>query len=235
MNKEYAYFLLNKNKEDYNRMAPYFDLTRNYIPKDYAHLTPFIKENEKILDLGCGNGRLSEIILNPGYIGVDVSEETLRIAQKKYPNRRFKLMDDPLIIPFEDNYFDSVFCLSVLHHVPSKYFRKKYIEEICRVLKTDGKLIITAWNLKRDKKAMRLVFKYLFLKILGKSELGFRDIFYPWKDSTGKTIAERYVHIFSLIELVKLLKSQGFRILEQKAIDRSQKGSNLLVVCQKCS
>lgn len=235
MNKEYAYFLLNKNKDDYNRMAPFFDLTRNYIPKDFAYLKPFIKEDEKILDLGSGNGRLSEIISSPEYVGVDVSIEILKIAQKKYPDREFKLMEDSLKIPCDNNAFDSVFCLSVLHHIPSKFFRKVYIKETHRVLREGGKLIISVWDLKRDKKAMKLVFKYLYLKILMKSELDFKDIFYPWKRSMGKTIAERYIHIFSLNELAGLLKSQGFKILERKTIDRSKKGSNLLIVCQKCS
>lgn len=43
---------------------------------------------------------------------------------------------------FPDNYFDRVFCLSVIEHIPEKDW-KKCIQEFERVLKPKGRLVIT--------------------------------------------------------------------------------------------
>ncbi|MDD5621132.1 MAG: class I SAM-dependent methyltransferase [Candidatus Pacebacteria bacterium] len=234
MNLSYATSLLNKNKEDYNRIADSFDSKRGYIPKDFEYMQKFIKKNEKVLDLGCGNGRLAELI-DDEYLGADVSEELIRIAKEKYPDKRFIILNNSLRFPFKNDEFDKVFCLSVFHHTPSKAFRKQLIQEIKRILKPGGILILTVWNLKGNKKTKEMLWKYSFKKIFFKSKLDFKDIFYPWKDSKGNILAERYVHVFSQRELKRLILKQRFKILELKTIDRSLKGSNILIVCQKCS
>ena len=45
-------------------------------------------------------------------------------------------------IRFPDNYFDRVFCLSTMEHIPREYWRQ-CMKEFERVLKADGRLIIT--------------------------------------------------------------------------------------------
>jgi ubiquinone/menaquinone biosynthesis C-methylase UbiE len=52
----------------------------------------YIESNQKVLDLGCGNGRLFKILKNKNikYIGVDNSEMLLLEAQKQYPEDREK-------------------------------------------------------------------------------------------------------------------------------------------------
>ncbi len=235
MDSSYATFLLNKNRDDYNRIATSFDGKRNYIPLDFKYLKQYIKENEKILDLGCGNGRFSELVSDSSYIGADISKGELKIAKDRYPYKSFILIENQLSFPFLDDSFDKVFCLSVLHHIPSLKFRQDFIKEIKRILKPGGTLILTVWNLKNAKKVNKLLFKYFFLKLIGKSKLGFKDIFYPWKDSNGNILAQRYIHTFSLKELRKLVNFSGLEILESKILDRSKKGSNILIVCKKCS
>ncbi|MCX6738066.1 MAG: class I SAM-dependent methyltransferase, partial [Candidatus Parcubacteria bacterium] len=203
------------------------------IPSDFAVLQDYINSGDKILDLGCGNGRLKEIIGSKAdYYGVDVSGTLIRIANNKYPDGKF-FVSKPLSLPFENDFFDKVFCLAVFHHIPSRAIRKEFLKEISRVLKPMGKVILTVWDLNDNKKAKKLLFRNALLKLIGKSKLDFKDVFYPWKNSVGDVVINRYIHIFSEKELEKIIESIGFIIKEKGILERSKKGKNILIIAQK--
>ncbi len=232
MKKNYAEYLLEKTRQDYDVIAADFDKKRDYIPSDFAVLQDYINSGDKILDLGCGNGRLKEIIGNKAdYYGVDISGSLIRIAKSKYPDGNF-FVSKPLSLPFESNFFDKVFCLAVFHHIPSEAIRKEFLKEISRVLKPMGKIILTVWDLNNNKKASNLLFKNALLKLIGKSNLDFKDVFYPWKNSAGDVVINRYIHIFSEKELEKIIENSGFIIKEKGILERSKKGSNIFIIAQ---
>jgi len=60
--------------------------------------------------LGCGNGRLYNTIVSEkiDYIGIDFSEELIKIARKKYHEGEF-MVADSLNLPFLDNHFDKIY------------------------------------------------------------------------------------------------------------------------------
>jgi len=231
MKRDLAINLLEKTQEDYNRIAPLFSSKRFFIPEEFYQFLPLIKEKEKILDLGCGNGRLFEVLKekNISYFGVDFSEEMVKIASQRYPNAFFQKAN-ALSLPFKDNFFDKIFCFAVFHHIPSLDLRIEFLKEAKRVLKKEGLFIISVWNLLKTKKI--LVLKYALLKILKHSFLDFKDIFYPWKNEKGEVLAWRYFHCFSLRELKGLSKKAGFFV--KKAYERkSGRESNLYLILQK--
>lgn len=193
------------------------------------YLKKFIKKGERILDLGCGNGRLFEIKNDAEYFGVDTSSKMIEIAKKSYPQGKF-FVTSPLSLPFQDQFFNKVFCLSVFHHIPSFKYRMQFLKEIKRVLKKDGVLILSVWNLLPKKKTKWLLLKYTILKLIGKSKLDFFDIFLPWKDSQGNIIIQRYLHVFTLNSLKNTIQKAGFKVLEARILKRSKKESNLFVV-----
>jgi ubiquinone/menaquinone biosynthesis C-methylase UbiE len=233
MKKDYAEYLLEKTRQDYDVIADDFDKKRDYIPSDFAILQDYIDSGDRVLDLGCGNGRLKEVIGNKAdYHGTDVSGTLIRIAKNKYPDGKF-FMSKPLSLSFENNFFDKVFCLAVFHHIPSEKIRKEFLKEISRVLKPMGKIILTVWDLNDNKKAKQLLFKNVLLKVIGKSKLDFKDIFYPWKNSAGDVVINRYIHIFSEKELEKIVESVGFIIKEKGILERSEKGKNIFIIAQK--
>ncbi len=233
MKSDYAEFLLEKTRRDYDAIADDFDKKRDYLPPDFAILQDYVDKGDKILDLGCGNGRLKEVIGDRAdYHGTDISGSLIRIAKKKYPDANF-FVSKPLSLPFEDNFFDKVFCLAVFHHIPSVRIRKEFLKEIRRVLKPEARIILTVWDLNGSKKAKRLLLKYTLLKLTGRSKLDFKDIFYPWKNSAGKVVINRYIHIFSEKELEEIIKSAGFIIKEKGILERSQKGKNIFIIAQK--
>ena len=184
MEKEYAKYLLNKTKEDYNSIAEDFSSKRGKMWQELEFLKDYVSSGDKILDLGCGNGRLSELLQekNTEYFGVDNSEELIKIAKKRYPYGNFKIAD-ALGLPFPINLFDKVISIAVLHHIPSEELRLQFIKEAKRVLKPKGIFITTAWDLLQRKISWGLLFKYTLLKLIGKSKLDFGDIFVPWKIS----------------------------------------------------
>lgn len=223
MDEQYAKSLLDKTKGDYNLIAEDFSRTRDYLPENIMFLEKYAQNGEKILDLGCGNGRLIELFLNKNveYTGVDVSGKFIEISQKRYPQGKF-IVAPALNLPFPDNYFDAVYSLAVFHHIPSEDFRNQFLKEIKRVLAPNGILILSVWNLwhlwfrpdlwffrKRLRKYFKLIIKYTAFNLLKRSQLDFKDIFISWQNNTM-----RYVHCFSRGELESLLRKNGFSVKE---------------------
>lgn len=211
MDKEYAQYLLKKTIEDYNSIAEDYSRTREFT-WDIENLVQYITEGDKILDLGCGNGRLLKVIQgkNIDYIGADQSEGLIEIAKRKYPEAKFQAVD-AFNLPFPNNYFDAIFCIRAFHHVPSKELRHKFLAEVRRVLRPGGLLVMTVWYTwsRRSKENFWRVVKNMFSKFIGISKLDFGDAFVPW----GKK-ATRYYHFFTQNELKVLLKENNFKAKE---------------------
>lgn len=221
MKKEYADFLIREQKNNYNKIANLFSEKREKTWQDIiSFLSNYIKENDRILDSGCGNGRFYPFFKKnkTDYFGIDFSENLIKIAKKKYPDGKF-LVANSFNLPFSDNFFDKVISIAVFHHIPSKVYRLKFLAEIKRVLKNNGLLILSVWNLQKNKKAKKLFLKYTILKLLGLTKLDFKDIFYPWKDKSGKILINRYFHIFSEKEIKKILEKSGFLVEKVKKND----------------
>ena len=98
-----------------------------------------LKGNERILDLGCGDGgitaQLAELVPNGLTVGIDASQSMIESAQKNYKaeNMRFDLMDINTI-NFEDE-FDVAFSNATLHWVKD---HEKLLTDIFKSLKANG-------------------------------------------------------------------------------------------------
>ncbi len=235
MDREYAEYLLKKIKEDYDLVAENFSRTRAEPWEELKFLREYVTAGEKILDLGCGNGRFYEVLKGSavGYFGVDNSKRLIEIAREKYPKVNFQTAD-ALKLPFPNNYFDKVYSVAVLHHIPSEEFRLQFLREAKRVLKQEGLLILTVWDLWRRETAWKLFFKYTFLRIIRKSKFDFKDIFYPWKSRAKKVLAQRYFHLFTKKELRQLTKKAGFTVKETGVLKRpGTKDGNIYLIAVK--
>jgi ubiquinone/menaquinone biosynthesis C-methylase UbiE len=229
MKKEYAQDLLKKTKQDYDRIAQEFSVTRLQVWKETEFLfDDYVMPGDKVLDLGCGNGRFFEFLKDKDidYIGVDFSEKLIEIAKEKYPKIKFQVAD-ALNLPFPNNYFDKIYSIAVLHHIPSEEFRMQFLKEARRILKPNGFLILTVWK-PESKKSLNLFLRNTALKLTGKLEKG--DTFRPW----GNEDAERYFHYFSEKELTDLAEQTKFKIIKQ-GITTNQRGNrkNIYLIIQK--
>ncbi|MBL7156324.1 MAG: class I SAM-dependent methyltransferase [Candidatus Pacebacteria bacterium] len=257
MNEKYAKYLLNKTQSDYNRIAEHFSKTRTSIWKELEYFLQFVSGGESVLDLGCGNGRLLNLFKDKNiiYVGIDNSEKLIKIAEKNQkattapPNHPFKgkdyitkiknqnekskfkktkfIIGNGLDLPFENNCFDKIFSIAVLHHIPSPKFRLEFLKQAKRVLKPNGLLILTVWNL-YHKKYLKYHLKYFFLKLTGKSKLDFKDIFYPWKNQKSEVLTQRYIHCFTKIELKNLAEKAGFKVKEIGFLGKNKRNIYLI-------
>ncbi len=200
---------MDKTKDYFDKNVEGFSGSRKRAWPEFEELKKYIKNNERVLDLGCGNGRLFELFKDKKikYVGVDFSEKFIKKAREKYGNH-FQVADI-FSLPFSDNYFDSVWTIAVFHHIPSQELRLKALKEISRVSKKNGRIIVTCWYL----------FKFPFRK----------DILL----SPKKLKIQRYYHAFTKRELKKLFEKTGFKIEELKYLKRGGKKTNILLVAKK--
>ena len=96
------------------------------------------KPGEGILDLGCGTGHLTSQIAESGaeVVGIDSSEDMVRVASENYPNIRFEVAD-ARSLPFEGK-FDAVFSNAVLHWVRPP---EAVVESVRRALRPGGRFV----------------------------------------------------------------------------------------------
>lgn len=100
----------------------------------------------QVLDLGCGVGKTDRFLAHslPHLVGLDVSSESIAVAQRSNPTVRYQVYDGRSI-PFHDGAFDVVFAICVFHHV-APLDRVPLLQEMRRVLKPDGILMIFEHN-----------------------------------------------------------------------------------------
>lgn len=114
--------------------------TRRNPEKRKKRLSVFnISKKDKVLDLGCGDGLNTFILMTMGIkniVGVDISNDLIKIAKENNPKVKFYKASAEKI-PFKKNAFDVVMVDSVFHHLMSY---GKPVGEIKRVLKNGGRL-----------------------------------------------------------------------------------------------
>lgn len=227
MDDKLAQSIIKSTSTLYNRISSHFSQTRQYLPflsKDIPLLTRFLQKGDNILDWGCGNGILLTILNNYpiNYYGVDVSKGLIDLARKKYPRHTFQVVP-PLKLPFQDDYFNVIYLLSMIHHIPSEKLRLKILQEAFRVLKDKGKLVITGWNPLAWDSLSRFVDYFNKKDIRNLYGLDPNDFFYPWRNPKGQIIGYRYFHCFSLKELKDLVQKAGFNINKACYLDKKNK------------
>ncbi|MBI5045981.1 MAG: methyltransferase domain-containing protein [Candidatus Niyogibacteria bacterium] len=229
MDKKEAEKILEASKQSYEKIAREFSETRAHFWPELAFIKNYLPKNGKVLDIGCGNGRLLELLgeTTLGYTGVDFSKNMLQEAQQLHSDKKFVLAD-ALNLPFPDQSFDAVVSLATLHHIPSKEFQRQFFKEAARVLAKNGVLIITAWDLWRAR-----FLPYFIKSFLGKisgNKLDWGDLFLTF----GKHQETRYLHAFTEKRLAQLAKEIGFNVkILHKIKNTGGQRSNILLIAIK--
>lgn len=132
-----------KIQKYYDQLAPTYDENRfensygKYIDKQERNFlkTFFAKHNfSKILDLGCGTGRLLDFATH----GIDFSAEMLKVAQEKFPKKALKVGEISKI-NFDEK-FDCIFSFHVIMH-QTKTETELFLKECHQKLGDNGILI----------------------------------------------------------------------------------------------
>jgi len=133
-------------------------ISKHYLEKRVCFLERYLKPDCKVLDVGCGTGRLISHLLCGDKLGAyacDSSFEMLKIASKRGDIRTACCLSDRL--PYAQNTFDIVISVAVFHHLTSEAAAVRTVQEMIRIARPGGKAII--WDANSLNPYWRLLFK----------------------------------------------------------------------------
>lgn len=126
-------------------------------PVKMDRLHELLPEDAKILDYGCGYGRICAELVFHGYrhvIGVDISQEMIRRGKSNFPGLKL-LHIAPESLSFEAGAFDACILFGVLTCIPTDKGQHRLIAEMYRMLKPGGILYISDYPIQNDKRNQR--------------------------------------------------------------------------------
>ncbi|KAJ9167341.1 hypothetical protein P3X46_022004 [Hevea brasiliensis] len=135
----------------YDAIAPHFSSTRFSKWPKVATFLNSLPSGSVILDAGCGNGKY--LGLNPDcfYIGCDISAPLVKICADRGHE---VLVGDAVNLPCRTGFGDAAISIAVLHHLSTEHRRKKAIEELVRVVKKGGLVLITVWAVEQEDESL---------------------------------------------------------------------------------
>ena len=203
---------------DYYSM--FFDSIFHYLDQEEV-------KGKKVLDIGCGNGRLCNRFLQQGaseILGIDISEDQIQRARKQNPNQACHFIIQDAYVPFNlQKTFDIVSCVYALHFVADFPTLKQACQNIYNPLAADGLAVVLdiTHDYVYDKKLMQA------LKALTMYEYdpGIPEgkIPQPWQKVKGYVHSPNGVLRIDHIaihgtNLIRALQEAGFNSVERKAL-----------------
>src|SRR3989338_4083232 len=154
----------------------------------------------RILDAGCGTGGLTEKLADFGYtVGIDISDLALRLK----PHSGAKYINGSVnSIPFAENSFDLITCISVFYH--RRVIDEVASAEIFRVLKTGGRAIFVMpafqWAFGNHDESVHAAKRYSMLEAKA-----------LWEKTGFKILKARYIFgiLFPEFVLKRILDKMG--------------------------
>ena len=141
----------------WDRVAFVYDIFANIINKKVHKELKKIVANEitkddDVLECACGTGMLTKVVAprSKSIIATDFSSKMLKRAKKKCKNfNNVEFMNANIMkLDFDDNFFDIVIAANVIHLLDDSI---KAINELDRVCKENGKIIIPTYMNKDEK------------------------------------------------------------------------------------
>jgi SAM-dependent methyltransferase len=118
----------------------------------YIHLYRQVPANSVVLDAACGYGELGKLLYTERaactYVGMDIAGKKLKVASKLgwgSSKTMFIQRDLSRKLPFKKKTFDVAVSTEFIEHV-KKPHAEHFLKELCRVIKPNGKLVLTTPN-----------------------------------------------------------------------------------------
>jgi SAM-dependent methyltransferase len=122
----------------------YWEAQREYRGPAPEPLAGFVRELApagSVLDLGCGDGRLTVELRAREVTAADVSLVALKRARRRLPEATIVLLEPGKRMPFEDESFELVLCADTIHQVQDV---AQLVADVKRVLEPGGMFAVTA-------------------------------------------------------------------------------------------
>ena len=196
------------SEKTWDKIAQSFDNTRK---NPWQNVIDFINElssTDLVADIGCGNGRHLILCVEKckTVIGVDISRNLLKITQKKIKGKKQNALfihGNLINIPIKKDIFNAVLYIAALHNIKGRNNRIQSLIEVKRILKNNGKALISVWSREQEKFRERLT------KLSSNDdELG--DIQIYWKQN--KLDVPRFYHLYTKEEFIEDIQQSGLEI-----------------------
>ncbi len=150
-----------------------------------------------VLDVGCGNGRITKEFAKSGaeIVAVDYSKNSLKVNRKS--SGAHVIVADMCYLPFRPLIFDIIIALSVLQLIPTTESRFEALREVKRVMKHNSKFLLETYN-----------YRPLYDGLIKHKKEGY----------FGRAVPPVYYYRFDHNELKQMLLSVFDEILEFRAI-----------------
>lgn len=189
----------------------------NYLIKSVKKLLEEIKINKnqlELLDIGCGNGKMTKEISSQfkKTIGIDLSKEGIKQANK-YSNKNlsFKNVDMKDLIEIEKK-FDFITSFEVIEH---QYLPDLFLKNISKLLKINGYFLVST--------PFHGYIKNLLISLLNKHDSHYNPM---WRHG--------HIKFFSMKTFKKTLNNCGFKIIKHKFSGRFYPiSSSMIFLCKK--
>jgi ubiquinone/menaquinone biosynthesis C-methylase UbiE len=121
-------------------------VAEHYLKKRAAFVVAHCPRGEG-LDVGCGTGVLAERLAAAGYqmVGIDPSAGMLEILEARTPLVR-PVHASGTTLPFDDDSFDLVITVAVMHHIADPDDVRQTLAEMVRVVKPSGRVLVWDHN-----------------------------------------------------------------------------------------
>jgi len=112
----------------------------------FSWIKPFIKK-KKVLDIGCWTGPMETLMatVNSTVTAIDIEEDPLKVARKRFPKMRFVKTSILENTPFKKNEFDVVLFFMVIEHIPLGS-ELAVMRNINKITQKGGNLFLTTMN-----------------------------------------------------------------------------------------
>lgn len=231
MRPEIAQKLLEMNRQFYETQAADFSQSRQGINPGFDALRQALpRPCRRLLDVGCGNGRLGQYLQQQqaigAYVGVDFSSGLLAIAPT-LANGAFYARDlsQPGCLDGLGQ-FEAIACLATLHHLPGRANRVRLLREMGARLAPDGRLFLSTWQFVQNERQQR--------KIRDWAEVGLAahdvepgDYLLSWQRGA---FAYRYASLIDETEMTALAAAAGLSLLRHFRSDGREGNLSLYAI-----
>ena len=165
-------------------------------------------EFQSVLDFGCGCGRV--MIWNAAesnsisLYGTDIDAEAISWCQQNIKFAQFNVNQALPPLAYEDNQFDLIYLISVFTHL-NEEMQLKWLQELERITKPGGIVLITTRRLRSPKEAVELAPKLVEAGLICVPSSGYKNVFPDWYTITLQTedyVRNKWVDLFEIIDYI---------------------------------